>query len=221
MADCMNALTVLVLVVGLGWTAVLAVDYRRRGRGTPGARTFMAAFAAVTFVLSAAGYASLGRWSDWQVEKTNHDVGYLLTTQITEAQRRVKMAPQSAAARVALGDAHLEAGFYREAVEDYRAAIGLSGPRAELYGKTAYALYYRDGRRMSGEARAAADQALALNRLDVQTRMLLGQDAFLNGRYEEAIAQWRMLLDSGAAPAQTRALRNAIANAESRARQQD
>lgn len=74
---------------------------------------------------------------------------------------------------------------------------------------------------MSDEARSAADKALALNKLDVQTRMLLGQDAFLNARYAEAIAQWRMLLDSGAAPAQERALRNAIANAESRARKQD
>lgn len=46
--------------------------------------------------------------------------------------------------------------------------------------------------------------------------MLLGQDAFLNGRYAEAVGHWRMLLDAGAAPDKERALKTAIAKAEAR-----
>ena len=43
----------------------------------------------------------------------------------------------------------------------------------------------------------------------------------MHQRYDEAVSHWKMLLDAGVAPAQQRALRNAIANAESRARLQD
>ena len=44
--------------------------------------------------------------------------------------------------------------------------------------------------------------------------MLLGQDAFLQGRWEAAVKEWRTLLESGVAPEKTRALKNAIAKAE-------
>lgn len=217
----MIGLTVLLVLIGVLFAVVLAVYHRRAGVGASSKGPFMTGFVAAVLVLSAASYASLGRWSDWQEQKVDEDVNYLLATKITEAQRRVKLAPRSAPMRIALAEAYLAVGRYQEAAQAYDEALEITGPRAELYGKLAYALYYRDGRRMSDEARSTADKALALNRLDVQTRMLLGQDAFLNGRYAEAIAQWRMLLDSGAAPAQERALRNAIANAESRARKQD
>ena len=55
-----------------------------------------------------------------------------------------------------------------------------------------------------------------MNPLEVRTRMLLGQDAFLNGRYAEAVGHWRMLLDAGAASDKERALKTAIAKAEAR-----
>lgn len=217
----MFGLTALLVAVGVLFAAVLAVYHRRAKTDASSKGPFMTGFVAAILVLSAASYASLGRWSDWTHQTVDRDVSYLLATKITEAQRRVKLAPRSAPMRIALADAYLEVGRYQEASQTYGEALEITGPRAELYGKLAYALYYRDGRQMSDEARSAADKALALNKLDVQTRMLLGQDAFLNARYAEAIAQWRMLLDSGAAPAQERALRNAIANAESRARKQD
>ena len=52
--------------------------------------------------------------------------------------------------------------------------------------------------------------------------MLLAEDAYFGGRYAEAAAQWRLLLDAKAAPDKEQALRKAIANAESRmARKQD
>ncbi len=217
----MNAMTLLLAAGSLVPAAVLALYWRRHRSAAPGRGAFTVVFAGVIVALSAAGYAKLGHWSDWDVREVDRDVGYLMTAEIGQAQRRVKMAPKSAPAQVALAEAQLKAGLYAQALEAYREALELAGPSADLYGRIAYAAYYRDGRRMSPEAQAAADQALALNKLEVRTRMLLGQDAFLNARYSEAIAQWRLLLDSQAAPAQERALRNAIANAESRARQQD
>ena len=217
----MIGLTASMAACGIVFLAALVIYHRTRASLAAEKLPFMAGFAAAVLVLSAASYAALGRWSDWQEQKVDREVNYLLAAKVTEAQRRVKNAPENIAAQIELAEAYLEVGRYQDAADVFDVCLTLGGPKAEIYARKAFALYYRDGRKMTAQARAAADQALALNKLDVQTRMLLGQDAFLNEHYAEAIRQWRMLLDSGAAPAQERALRNAIANAESRARKQD
>ena len=217
----MIGLTAAMAACGMVFVAALVMHHRSQRGDVRSKLPFMAGLAAAVLVLSAASYAALGRWSDWQEQRVDRDVSYLLAAKITEAQRRVKNAPDNIAAQIELAEAYLEVGRYQDAADVFDVCLTLGGPKAEIFAKKAFALYYRDGRKMSAQACAAADQALALNKLDVQTRMLLGQDAFLNGRYDEAIRQWRMLLDSGAAPAQERALRNAIANAESRARKKD
>ena len=66
------------------------------------------------------------------------------------------------------------------------------------------------------ETQVAVGRVVDMYSLEVRTRMLLGQDAFLNGRYAEAVGHWRMLLDAGAAPDKERALKTAIAKAEAR-----
>ena len=86
----------------------------------------------------------------------------------------------------------------------------------ELLGIKVFAQYYRDGRQFAPETQAAVGRVFDMNPLEVRTRMLLGQDAFLNGRYAEAVGHWRMLLDAGAAPDKERALKTAIAKAEAR-----
>ena len=114
-----------------------------------------------------------------------------------------------------------EAGQYDEAVEVFNEFIKVGGESAEALGRLARAMYYRDARVITAETHRVIERALSINALDVQTRMLLGEDAFMHQRYDEAVSHWKMLLDAGVAPAQQRALRNAIANAESRARLQD
>ena len=106
-------------------------------------------------------------------------------------------------------------------VEVFNEFIKVGGESAEALGRLARAMYYRDARVITAETHRVIERALSINALDVQTRMLLGEDAFMHQRYDEAVSHWKMLLDAGVAPAQQRALRNAIANAESRARLQD
>ena len=103
---------------------------------------------------------------------------------------------------------------YAEAVEALDRAIALGGRETDLLAQKVFALWYRDGRRFTDESNALVAEILAKNPHEVQTRMLLGQDAFLQGRWEAAVKEWRMLLESGVAPEKTRALKNAIAKAE-------
>lgn len=216
----MNGLTALIAVVVV-IVAVGAMFYRTVCGRTTKNTLFIASFTGLVLVVSVCLYATLGRWFDYGVQKVDEETDYLLTAKITQAQRQVKNMPKSLTAQQELAQAYLEAGRYKEAAETYDICLTLGGDQIDLMGKKAYALYYRDGRKIGEETRQLIDTILAKNPLEVQTRMLLGQDAFMHERYQEAIGQWKMLLDSGAAPGQRRALENAIANAEQKARMKD
>lgn len=215
----MNGLTGLLAVAAV--VAALAVVFYQRRRGSASDRPLAAGFIAVLIVASSALYAGFGRFGDWQEVHVDNDAAHLLTAKITEAQRKTKLMPDNAYAHEELAGAYMEAGRYREAVEAYDVCLKLGGEKADVLGKKAYALYYRDGRRLTDEVRGVIERTLTLNRFEEQVLMLLGQDAFMHERWEEAIGYWRTLLDSGAAPARERALLTAIANAEARARKQD
>ncbi len=214
----MNGLDGLIALALAAFAAALAA-YARRGSNRT--KSLTAGFAFVVLVSSVAVYAGFGRYADWQSARTGAETNYMLAAKIAEARRMVKNMPRNAQAHSQLAEALYEAGQYDEAVEVFNALLMLNGARAETLGRLARAMYYRDARNLTDETRRVIERVLSANPLDVQTRMLLGEDAFLHQRYDEAVRHWKMLLDAGVAPEQQRALRNAIANAESRARLQD
>ena len=214
----MNGLDVLIAAAAVLFAAMLgAYALRSKTRSVP----LTAGFAVLVFASSVVVYAGFGRYADWQNEQTGVETNYMLAAKIAEARRMVKNMPGNAQAQSELAEALYEAGQYDEAVEVFNELLKVGGESAEALGRLARAMYYRDARVITAETRRVIERALSINALDVQTRMLLGEDAFMHKRYDEAVSHWKMLLDAGVAPAQQRALRNAIANAESRARLQD
>lgn len=214
----MNGLDGLIAMASMAIVMMFGVyAYRSLNRSMP----LTTGFAVLVIASSFAVYAGLGRYADWQNEQTGVETNYMLAAKIAEARRMVKNMPKNAQAQSELAEALYEAGQYGEAVEVFNEFIKVGGESAEALGRLARAMYYRDARVMTAETRRVIERALSINALDVQTRMLLGEDAFMHERYDEAVSHWKMLLDAGVAPAQQRALRNAIANAESRARLQD
>lgn len=214
----MNGLDVLIAAAAVLFAAMLgAYALRSKSRSVP----LTAGFAVLVFASSVVVYAGFGRYADWQNEQTGVETNYMLAAKIAEARRMVKNMPGNAQAQSELAEALYEAGQYDEAVEVFNELLKVGGESAEVLGRLARAMYYRDARVITAETRRVIERALSINALDVQTRMLLGEDAFMHKRYDEAVSHWKMLLDAGVAPAQQRALRNAIANAESRARLQD
>ena len=213
----MNMLAALFAGAALLTGAVLA-GYRIRAEGsaTAGRSMFLAGFAGVLLVSSLGVYATLGRWSDWERAEVDRDVDYLLAAKLTDARRRVQMTPESAYAQQQLALVCLDAGKYEDAVAAIDKSLSIEGENPELLGIKIFAQYYRDGRQFAPETQLAVERVFGMNPLEVRTRMLLGRDAFLKGRYAEAVRHWRMLLDAGAAPDKERALRTAIAKAEAR-----
>ena len=214
----MNGLDVLIAAAAVLFAAMLgAYALRSKTRSVP----LTAGFAVLVFASSVVVYAGFGRYADWQNEQTGVETNYMLAAKIAEARRMVKNMPGNAQAQSELAEALYEAGQYDEAVEVFNELLKVGGESAEALGRLARAMYYRDARVITAETRRVIERALSINALDVQTLILLGEDAFMHKRYDEAVSHWKMLLDAGVAPAQQRALRNAIANAESRARLQD
>ncbi len=159
-------------------------------------------------------YASIGRFNDWQDQQVDNSKDPRLAAKITEARRLVQNNPRDVNARMDLASRYMEGGLFSEAVNTLEETLGLTGPRADIYGMKANAAYYRDGRRLSPEALDAIEKAQSIKPNEIQSGMLLAQDAFLNKRYQKAIEIWQGLLTSNADPSKNRMLQNAILNAQ-------
>lgn len=203
--------------MGLLWLSAV----RSEGPVSKAAKSIVAVLGLTLVGVSTGVYAWLGRAVDFDEQRLDADVGYLRAAKLNEARRAADLAEGDASAQRALAQAHLDVGRYEDAVAAVDRAIAIAGEHPDLLGLKVFALYYRDGRRFSEETTRLVEQTLSKNPYEVQTRMLLGQDAYMNGRYEAAVREWKMLLDAGAAPEKNRALRNAIANAEARMAHQE
>ncbi len=161
-------------------------------------------------------YAGLGHYSDWMNQRVDETKDHQLAAKITAARKAVADKPNNIQLKVDLTHLYMQGGLFGEAVETAEKAIGQAGRRPDLLGLLANAMYYRDGRTLNPDAMQTIDDALRQNNLEVTSRMLLAQNAFRKGDYQEAIDQWQLLKDSNVAPERTRAFDNAIANAKNR-----
>ena len=78
----------------------------------------------------------------------------------------------------------------------------------------ATSMYYRDGRQFLPEAHKVIDTALNLQRDELNTRMILATDAYLNGQYAVAIEHWRILQTNQTQSFNRQSINNAIMKAE-------
>lgn len=167
-------------------------------------------------LLTLAIYSQTGRYQDWDKGKLDENIDYLVAADITKALRLVDEQPQNPLALQALAEAYSAGGLYADAVQTLDKLLVLVGEDAEVLGAKANALYYRDGRQMTAETQALMAQILALAPFEPQTRMLQANDAYLHGRYQEAIDHWQALLAQPRAEINREALLNAIGKAESK-----
>lgn len=171
---------------------------------------------ALLLLLTLAIYSQTGRYQDWDTGKLDENIDYLVAADITKALRLVDEQPQNPLALQALAEAYSAGGLYADAVQPLDQLLALVGEDAEVLGAKANALYYRDGRQMTAETQALMAQILALAPFEPQTRMLQANDAYLHGRYQEAIDHWQALLAQPRAEINREALLNAIGKAQSK-----
>lgn len=170
----------------------------------------------VLLAMTLAIYSQTGRYSDWDQGKLDEHIDYLVAADITKALRHVDDQPKNPLALMSLAQAYSAGGQYGDAVQTLDKLLALVGEDAEVLGAKANALYYRDGRQITAETQAVIVQALAIMPFEPQTRMLQATDAYLHGRYLEAIDHWQALLSQPSVEINREAILNAIGKAQSK-----
>ncbi len=216
----MNSSLTIALAAVILLTGAVFACYGRSGEASRRMRLQVSVFTALMLGASVGVYASIGHFHDWSDQRVDDTKDHRLAAKITEGRRAVQNLPFDVNAKIELASNYMAGGMFPEAVQTLEEALKQTGPRADIYGFQANALYYRDGRKISAETREALDRALSLDPYEVQSTMLIAQDAFFAGRYQDAIDGWEKLLANNADPSKARALRNAIANAEIRLAQE-
>lgn len=209
-----TVLTVLIAAAALVVVMGVILYDRTKSAGDKKDRTVLGLLVVALLGTSFGVYASIGHFSDWQDQQVDNTKDHRLAAKITETRRQVQNNPRDVNARMDLASRYMEGGLFSEAVNTLEEALQFTGPRADIYGMKANAAYYRDGRKLSPDAMDAIEKAQSINPNEIQSGMLLAQDAFLNKHYQKAIDIWQGLLSANADPSKNRMLQNAILNAK-------
>ncbi|MGL4472885.1 MAG: tetratricopeptide repeat protein [Shewanella sp.] len=237
----MDSLTLVIAMVLSGFVAMFWWQHARYVRQCPSetqiADTTRAPLAAMThkvpsiaipalmtltLLISSVGvYSITGRYSDWNSGKLDENIDYLVAADITKGRLAVGKSPENEIALLNLAQSYAAGGMYQDAVTTLDQLLALRGEDAELLGMKATAMYYRDQRDISLATNLVIARALALHREELQTRLLLATDAYLNGRYQDAIDHWHILLDNQSQGFNRASINNAILKAQSKLNSQN
>lgn len=168
----------------------------------------------VLVTLSLAIYALCGRFNDWDNGRINEQINYLVAADITKGRQQVDINPDDEVALLNLAESYAAGGMYAESVQTLTQLLLLNGNDAELLGMQATSMYYRDGRVITPDTSVVIAKALALQSNELQTRLLLATDAYLNGNYQKAMSNWQQLLTNNNQPFNRDAINNAINKAQ-------
>ncbi|WP_153447200.1 TPR domain-containing protein [Vibrio algicola] len=117
--------------------------------------------------------------------------------QIEAMQALVMKDKQKGESWYALGNAYMYANQFENAATAFSYAERLAKePQANIYSAHATALYYENNQRITPQTQALLDKALAVDKDNVPTLMLLASDHFLNAEYQDAIDLWQHALDT-------------------------
>lgn len=135
--------------------------------------------------------------------------------QIQKMQDRVRQDKQNGESWYALGNAYMYANQFEYAATAFLYAERLAkAPQANIYAARATALYYANNQRMNTEIDALIQHALAIDKDNVPTLMLVASNHFLNAEYQDAINTWQHALDTGHIDADRVAIIQAINQAK-------
>lgn len=159
-------------------------------------------------------YSQLGHFNGWNKGVVDENIDYLITAEINKNAKKVNEQPSNEIALLNLAQSYVDGGLYSESVQTLDDLLTLSGDSASVLGMKANAMYYRDKREMSLDIDLVIARALALDKYEPQSRLLLATHAYLNGEYEKAIEQWLTLLKSDKQNFNRASINNAIYRAE-------
>lgn len=115
---------------------------------------------------------------------------------IENLQNRLRENPNDGNLWYELGQAYALNNEFSSAQICYDNAQKLLGEKAAILGAMATADYYNKRQKLSPEAKAWLERALALDPKESTSLLLLASDSFLHNDYAQAIVYWRKVLDN-------------------------
>lgn len=210
-------MTLIAFCLPIGWQHWRYQTVAAKATFTPRSYWFNPLLLIVAIVTISLGiYSQTGRYHDWQQGQVDEHTNYLLAAEITKGRQAIDANPDDEIALLNLAQSYAAGGMYTDAVDTLDKLLTLKGEEAELLGMKATAMYYRDSRAIAPETGIVIARALALHREELQTRLLLATDAYLNGKYQAAIEHWQILLENRTQAFNRDAINNAILKAQNK-----
>lgn len=114
---------------------------------------------------------------------------------ILSLQNQLRENPNNGDLWYELGQAYALNNDFESALTCYMNAEKLLGKRPSVLSAMATAYYYDNKQQMTPEVKDLIEQALALDKNESASLLLLASDSFLNNNYQQALDYWRRVLD--------------------------
>lgn len=139
-------------------------------------------------------YLTLGRYQDLDSAMADYNVDYLLVADINKGQKLAEKNPDDPLVLLGLAQSYIDGGLYKDAIETLDQLLVINSENTEALGLKASSMYYRDGRVINMDTSLVIARALTLHHEELNTRLLIANDAYLNGNYQKAIDNWNIVL---------------------------
>lgn len=135
------------------------------------------------------------RHQAFQVQARQEDKEQKNYRYVLSLQERLRENPNNGELWYELGQAYALSNDFGSAFICYENAHKVLGDKAAIFGAMATAKYYAAGKSLSAETRQWIDKALALDKQESTSLLLLASHAYLNKEYQQAIEFWRQVLE--------------------------
>ncbi len=150
-------------------------------------------------------YSVLGRSEDYSIRLAMMEQGELdqnkppsLEEAVAMLEAKLKENPEDLSKWVLLANSYSAMGQYSKAVSTFvriEKQIGKDDPNyAAIKGAHAQALYQANGEQMNDEVMGAIEQALAIDKDEPSSIILIGIDKYKGGDYKKALGYWQLAL---------------------------
>ncbi|MGS0691344.1 tetratricopeptide repeat protein [Shewanella sp. 0m-4] len=144
--------------------------------------------------VSALLYLTVGSYQNLDSAKVDYNIDYLLVADINKGQKLAIENPGDPLVLLGLAQSYVDGGLYNDALGTLDQLLAIDAENTEALGLKATSMYYRDDRVINMDTSLVIARALTLHHQELHTRLLMANDAYLNGNYQKAIDNWNIVL---------------------------
>ena len=141
-------------------------------------------------------YVTIGSYQKLDSAKVDYNIDYLLVADINKGQKLAEEHPNDPQILLGLAQSYIDGGLYSDALGILDKLLAIDKENSEALGLKATSQYYRDDRVINMDTSLVIARALTLHREELNTRLLIANDAYLKADYIKAIDNWNIVLSN-------------------------